>query len=195
MNYNSQIQKAIHLAALWHKGQTRKNDRTPYIVHPVGVAWILSDVTDDEDIICAGLLHDVLEDVSLSKAADIEREFGKRTLQMVQDVSEDKDPESNYDEKATWKERKEKYLAHLAKASDEAKLVSCADKIHNLSCLLEDHRRMGDTIWKNFNATPTQKLWYEQEVLKLVSQGELVSCLITTYVALIEELRKVVKGQ
>ena len=49
--YTSHIQKAINKAADLHRGQIRKGDGLPYIVHPFSVALILSNYTDDEDII------------------------------------------------------------------------------------------------------------------------------------------------
>jgi hypothetical protein len=57
-------------------------------------------------------------------------------------------PEEEYDERATWRVRKEKYIAHLKKASPEAKLVSCADKIQNLTSFINDYRRLKDEIWR-----------------------------------------------
>lgn len=64
MRLTSKIEKAINFAAQKHLGQIRKGDGLPYIVHPFGVAWILSGYSTDEDVIVAGLLHDVLEDVN-----------------------------------------------------------------------------------------------------------------------------------
>ncbi|MEK7182016.1 MAG: HD domain-containing protein, partial [Patescibacteria group bacterium] len=58
-----QIDKAIQRATVLHHGQERKGTGAPYIVHPYAVAFLLAHYTDDEDVIIAGLLHDVLEDV------------------------------------------------------------------------------------------------------------------------------------
>ena len=64
MELTKKIQKAINLASKLHHGQIRKGDgELPYISHPFSVAWILNQYTDNEDIIVAGILHDILEDV------------------------------------------------------------------------------------------------------------------------------------
>ena len=55
------IQKAINTATTLHKDQKRKGGEYPYAVHLFSVAWILKDYTEDEDVIVASLLHDVLE--------------------------------------------------------------------------------------------------------------------------------------
>ena len=55
MKLTAKIQKAIDLASMLHIGQVRKgNDDLPYISHPFSVAWILSEYTDDEDVVVAG---------------------------------------------------------------------------------------------------------------------------------------------
>ena len=62
MLYSPLIQKAIDFAVSVHRTQTRKGKATPYIVHSLSVGLILSRVTDNEDIIIAGILHDTIED-------------------------------------------------------------------------------------------------------------------------------------
>ena len=79
--YTSHIQKAINKAADLHRGQIRKGDGLPYIVHPFSVALILLKYTNDEDIIAAGLLHDVLEDVEGYEYEDLKRNFTKKIRQ------------------------------------------------------------------------------------------------------------------
>lgn len=178
------IQKAINLASEKHSGQLRKADGLPYIVHPFAVAWILSNYTDDEDVIAAGLLHDTLEDVAGYRFDDIKKEFGEEVANIVKEVSEDKDPNIITDEKATWKERKTKYLKHLKIASREAMIVSAADKIHNLSSLLDVYKEQGGAVWKEFNATPEEIIWFNGEVLRILRtrmDGELVGELERIY--------------
>jgi (p)ppGpp synthase/HD superfamily hydrolase len=62
---NTLINNALIIAAKIHKDQTRKGTDIPYIVHPFEVALILQENGADEDMIAAGLLHDVLEDGDL----------------------------------------------------------------------------------------------------------------------------------
>ena len=60
------IKKAYEYAEDLHSGQYRQSGE-PYIIHPLTVAYILSDMQADCDTICAALLHDVLEDTSATK--------------------------------------------------------------------------------------------------------------------------------
>ena len=120
MKLSPKIQKAINIASSLHFGQVRKIDGLPFIVHPFSVSIILLNYTSSEEIIIAGLLHDVLEDVKGYFSQDIIRDFGDNIAKIVQEVSEDKNPNLQEDEKATWKSRKEKYIAYLTNASMEA---------------------------------------------------------------------------
>ena len=169
MKLTQKIQQAINLASRLHLGQVRKGDSgLPYISHPFSVAWILSNYTGDEDIVVAGILHDVLEDVKGYYYDDMVRDFGERVAQIVKGVSEDKDPNVESDEKATWEERKSKYLANLKNDSDEALMVCAADKIHNLQSMISAYQEKGDALWDNFNSPKEKKLWLYQEILKFM---------------------------
>ncbi|MBU1034578.1 HD domain-containing protein [Patescibacteria group bacterium] len=168
MKLTPKIQKAINVAAKLHEGQIRKAGGLPYVVHPISVAWILSEYTDEEDVIAAAFLHDVLEDVPGYYAEDMTRDFGERVTRIVKGVSEDKDP--NVDEESAWIERKEKYLIRLNDAGDESVMVSAADKIHNLHAMFEAYEELGPELWGRFNAPSDKKIWFYEEVLKIVEQ-------------------------
>jgi guanosine-3',5'-bis(diphosphate) 3'-pyrophosphohydrolase len=80
--------RAAKFAAAKHKGQTRKDGKTPYITHPVQVASILSreaKVTDPV-ILLSALLHDTLEDTDTSYE-ELEAEFGKEVANLVLEVT------------------------------------------------------------------------------------------------------------
>lgn len=169
MKLTQKIQQAINLASRLHLGQVRKGDSgLPYISHPFSVAWILSNYTEDEDVIIGGLLHDVLEDVKGYYYDDMVRDFGERVAQIVKGVSEDKDPNVESDERATWEERKSKYLAGLEHDSEESLMVCAADKIHNLQSMINAYKKKGDALWDNFNSPKEKKLWLYQEILKFM---------------------------
>ena len=71
------LTKAIFFATKAHEGQMRKMTNTPYILHPIEVASIISTITDDQDIMAAGVLHDVIEDCHIDPAT-IRELFGPR---------------------------------------------------------------------------------------------------------------------
>ncbi len=169
MKLTQKIQQAINLASRLHLGQVRKGDSgLPYISHPFSVAWILSNYTEDEYIIVAGILHDVLEDVKGYYYEDMVRDFGEKVAQIVKGASEDKDPNVESDEKATWEERKMKYLAGLEHDSEESLMVCAADKIHNLQSMIKAYQEKGEALWDNFNSPKEKKLWLYKEILKFM---------------------------
>jgi len=170
MKLTPKIQKAISRASVLHLGQKRKGDGAPYILHPYSVAFILSHYTNDEDIIVAGLLHDVLEDVDGYEKEDLQKEFGERVANMVSDVTEDISLKEDKGEKESWVERKTKYLDHLDTVPPDSAMLSCADKIHNLSSMLEAYKEQGDELWEKFNSPSDKKLWYYEQVLKIVKE-------------------------
>ena len=82
------IQKAALFAAKAHEGMIRKGSRIPYIYHPMEVALIVAQMTDDPEVIAAAYLHDVLEDTSVTPE-ELEQNFGSRVLSFVMAESED----------------------------------------------------------------------------------------------------------
>jgi (p)ppGpp synthase/HD superfamily hydrolase len=146
------IHEAIVFASRRHAGQVRKGTNTPYFAHPAEVMQILlTEGTFYDDVIIAGILHDVLEDTDTTPAEILDR-FGENVLKIVAAESEDKSK--------TWKERKQFTIDHLAGASLEAKLVCCADKLSNLRSIAADKEAIGDKLWERFNAGKSDIEWY-----------------------------------
>ncbi len=79
------IKRAYDYSFRMHAGQMRKSG-DPYFVHPASVAGIITELRLDTASVCAGLLHDVVED-TLASTADIEREFGVEIAQLVDGVT------------------------------------------------------------------------------------------------------------
>jgi len=190
MKLTPRIQKAIKRASILHLGQKRKSDGSPYISHPYSVAFILAHYTDDEDLVVAGLLHDVLEDVDGYDRKDMEKEFGEKVARLVADVSEDVSLKKEKGEKASWVERKTGYLEHLKVASDDSLMLSCADKIHNLSSLIGEYGDNGGKIWEKFNAPKDKKIWYYGEVLR-IARGRLDGGIVDELEAVYEKAKEI----
>lgn len=163
------IEKAIWTAAKYHAGQMRKSSgkKMPYLSHLLSVAEILAQYTSDEDTLIAGLLHDTVEDTDCTPD-DLAKDFSPEIRDIVLAVSEDKNVEK--DRKASWEDRKKSYLKNLKRGSDKAFMVSSADKIHNLRSMIEAYRECGEELWQNFNAPPDKKIWFYEEVFKIVKQ-------------------------
>ncbi len=169
MKFSTKVNNAINQAAIWHKDQVRKDfERTPYVAHPYSVMLMLSEFTNDEDILIASLFHDVLEDVDLNLAEIIEKEYGSKVIEIVKALSEDKDPKRQTDAKATWRSRKLGYLEHLKIAPEEVLLISCADKLdnyHALAMTIESHGL--DTALEKFNAPLKNQLWFADAIIEI----------------------------
>ena len=149
------IQKAIIFATLKHRNQKRKGTDIPYIVHPMEVMQILTDLRCRENIIIAGILHDTLEDTETSPE-EISKEFGPDILKIVQSESEDKSK--------TWKERKQNTINHLKSESAESKIVCFADKFSNIRSMMRDKEHIGERLWQRFNADKADICWYYRSI-------------------------------
>ncbi len=171
MQYTAKIERAFLRASIVHAHMKRKADESPYITHPIAVAWILSNYTEQDDIVCAGILHDTVED-SREEAVPytfemMEEEFGLQITNMVRNVTEADLPGSK---RETWLTRKENYIQHLETADEGSLMVSCADKLHNLQCMMEAFQKQGEPVWEKFNHTPEKKLWFFGEVLRILQK-------------------------
>ena len=127
----SQLQSAYHFSEQAHEGQFRQSGE-PYISHPLAVASILAQWHLDSQALTAALLHDVMEDTSVTKT-EISRHFGRPVADLVDGVSKlDKiEFESHAEAQA---ENFRKML--LAMARDvRVILIKLADRLHNMRTL------------------------------------------------------------
>lgn len=155
------IHKALEFAALAHKDQQRKGSGVPYIVHPFEVAQILTAYGASEALIVAGLLHDTIEDTSVAQD-EIGTAFGEEVLALVLSDSEDKSK--------TWEQRKQHTVDFLrSAATQEQRLLACADKLSNLRSIAADQQELGDGVWCRFKRGKQQQAWYYRAMLPCFS--------------------------
>lgn len=175
----TRTEAALTLAFKAHGTQVRKHDGSPYIIHPIMVAHMLTLEGVSEDVIVAALLHDVLEDTAVTKDK-ILAVGGEVVLHIVETVTEDMS--------LPWEVRKEAYVAQVTAATSDVWLVSVADKVHNAETLLDYIARVGDDAWKVFNRGKKQKLWFE-EMLFTQLKNVWPHPLLDRYGELIEKLK------
>ena len=122
------IRAAYEMAKMAHAGQKRR-DGSPYVTHCIAAADISVDIGLDEDSIIAALLHDVIEDTSLTHA-DIARQFGPAVADIVEGVTKLTRVQytSKEDEQA---ENLRKMLMAMAK-DIRVILIKIADRLHNM---------------------------------------------------------------
>lgn len=161
------FEKATLFAVNAHAGQARKSKGTPYILHPLEAATIVGRITKDEEVMAAAVLHDTLEDTSVTKA-ELEKEFGKRIADLVEAESEDKMRDIAADE--SWILRKKDTIKHLRNAGADVKLVCFGDKLANLREMRADYDVVGDKLWERFNQKDKAlHCWYYESILDAVS--------------------------
>ena len=157
------LEEAIIYATIMHQGKVRKFADSPFILHPLEVAQILSTLTDDKEIIAAGILHDVVEDTD-GTLEEIEKRFGKRVADLVSSESENK----YLGEKASasWKQRKDETLLILKNSTDiGVKMLWLADKLANIRSLAGMYSELGEDMWKNFHQSdPKLQRWYYKTI-------------------------------
>ena len=168
--YSDRVNHALAFAAKHHDQQVRKGTRLPYLTHPANVAIILTRYGCDEVTVVAGILHDVIEDcVTKDYTRDmleqrIASKFGADVLDTVLAVTHRKHDE-NGDEFSS-EEVRHDYLERLGAASERARWVCAADKLHNANSLLSDLQRTIEpaTVWSRFKAGRTGTIWWYRAV-------------------------------
>ena len=149
---------AAEFAARAHRNAVRKGEDIPYIAHPVEAAFIAAQLTDNEDVVIAALLHDVVEDAGCTPE-DIRERFGEAAAGLVAMETEDK--MRDIPAEASWKLRKQAALEHIKNAPREAKIVCLADKLSNMRLSARTYQKVGDAMWERFNQKDKREQeWY-----------------------------------
>lgn len=160
------VSEAIVFAAKAHDGMRRRKSDAPYVLHPMEVAVIVGTMTEDQHVIAAAALHDVVEDAGITMDA-IEQRFGKRVRQLVESETENK--REDLPPEDTWKVRKEESLQVLKNAEDPAVLmVWLGDKLSNMRAIYRDWTVEGDAMWQRFHQSdPSVQAWYYTSIAEL----------------------------
>ena len=161
--------EAVAFAAMAHDGMRRKKSKVPYILHPMEAAVIVGSMSDDQNLIAAAALHDVVEDAGIT-IEEVEERFGKRVRELVESETEDK--RADLPPAATWRIRKEESLAVLKNTEDIAVLmVWLGDKLANMRSIYRDWKVEGDAMWQRFNQSDVkEQAWYYGTIVKLTER-------------------------
>jgi (p)ppGpp synthase/HD superfamily hydrolase len=112
---------ALLFADKRHAGQTRDLDDMPFVTHPVEVACLLHEAGYQDEVVAAGVLHDVLEDTDAERS-DLESRFGNRVAELVEAVTDDPTIQDDAERKAALRRQ-------VADAGECAAVVFAADKV------------------------------------------------------------------
>lgn len=163
------FERAVLFAAMAHSGVKRKGSHIPYLVHPIEAAAIVAEMTEDEELMAAAVLHDVLEDTKVTPQ-ELEMYFGERVLHYVLGESEDK--RRHLPPEDTWKLRKQETIDFLKEKADKnAKILALGDKLSNLRSIQRDLERVGDSFWERFHQKDrAMHAWMHRELADALSE-------------------------
>ena len=186
---SARFTEALSYATELHNRQVRKGSNAPYVSHLLAVASLVLEHGGCEDEAIAALLHDAIEDPAEARGGvealreEIRRRFGDKVLAIVNACTD-----AEVVPKPPWRERKARYLAHVAHHTDAAyHRVTIADKLHNARAMLLDYRTHGDALWERFNRKdPAEHLWYYRGLADAFRRAGLAPR------ALVDELDRVV---
>ena len=152
------LDDAIKFAVEAHAGVERRGKGYPYIVHPMEAMAIVATVTNDQELLAAAALHDVVEDTKYI-GEDIRSRFGDRIANLV--AAETDLVVEGKSETDSWVERKQFAIDRLKKESYDAKLVAIGDKLSNARAMLYDYMAMGEKLWDKFHVNdPKLHKWH-----------------------------------
>lgn len=137
------IDAAYRFAKHAHGSQKRKYTGEPYITHPVAVAHIVASVTDDCEMICAALLHDVIEDTAATAADLLQAGFGFGIVDLAVWLTDVSKPEDGNREV-----RKAIDRLHSSAAPSRAQTVKYADLIHNCESIIAEDPNFAKVFMK-----------------------------------------------
>ena len=162
------LDTAIYFTVKAHSGVERRGKGFPYIVHPMEAMAIVATYTNDQEMLAAAALHDVVEDTNYTEE-DIRKEFGDRVAKLVASESDlvvnDK-PESD-----SWVERKKFAIERLKGLDRDAKIVAMGDKLSNARAMLQDYQNMGEELWSKFHVTdPKLHKWHYEGLRDSLSE-------------------------
>lgn len=165
---DKRLYEAYAYAARAHRGQYRKKTQIPYFAHIITTMNYAVELTQDIEVRQAAILHDTVEDTWVT-FDDLRRTFGDRVARLVETETEDK--RRDRPAAQTWEIRKKETIAHLKKASSDAKVIVLADKTANLESIAREQHYLGVEIWNKFNQPDKAKQeWYFRAVREQLAE-------------------------
>ena len=160
--------RAVELATRAHSGAKRKCCNLPYIVHPLEAAAIVASMTEKQEVLCAAVLHDVVEDAGVT-LDEIRETFGDRVAFLV--ASETENKRENLPAGDTWMLRKQEAVDHLIACNDtDVKMLYLGDKLSNLRSMYRGLQQMNEGFWNNFHQKdPEKHHWYYRTIANAIS--------------------------
>lgn len=174
--------EAKALAVIAHQGQYRRYKHVPAVSHPEAVSLLIStmnaeetenlDILAAENLEAASDLHDVPED-SKYTIVYIYKMFGRDIAYLVYTASERKTIlRPQRENKCSWVERKQDAIERTRYLPLRNKHLICADKIHNICCLIQEFTEKGKADWSLYNAKCDEQLWFFNSIYNSLIEDE-----------------------
>lgn len=159
------VSEAIVFSTRAHDGMRRRKSDAPYVLHPMEVGAIVGTMTDNQEVIAAGVLHDVVEDAGIT-IEEIGEKFGARVMELV--ASETENKREDLPAEQTWRIRKEESLDKLKDTDDiEVMMLWIGDKLSNIRAIYRDFTVEGNAVWEKFHQSDIKaQAWYYRSILK-----------------------------
>ena len=159
------VSEAIVFSTVAHDGMRRRKSKSPYILHPMEVGAIVGTMTNDQEVIAASILHDVVEDAGIT-IEEIGEKFGNRVMELVASETENKREELPPED--TWRVRKEESLQKLRDTDDESVMMLwIGDKLSNIRTIYRDFLIEGNSVWDKFHQSDIKvQAWYYRSIMK-----------------------------
>ena len=156
--------KAIDFSYNFYLGKYRKGVKLPYFTYLSSVSNLIIENNGSTDEAIAGLFHDLLEfNLNAKRINTIKNKFGTKVLNIVKQCSNIYlDNNKNSD----WVESKRKFIDSMAKKSQSTLFVSMCDKLHSSNCIISDYNRIGKKLWKNYDHSNENTIWYYKNLCK-----------------------------
>lgn len=163
----SMLDKAIVFATKAHQGTERRGKNFPYIIHPMEVVAIISTISNDQELLAAGALHDTVEDCGIT-IEEIAKEFSPRVAEIVKNESDVYFEGMSLAD--SWRKRKEIAVETLRNAPIESKIVALGDKLSNMRAIAQDFGKERDKVWDKFHVSDCREIgWYYRSLASALS--------------------------
>lgn len=159
MKWSPRIDNAMQKASLLHKGQVRKGVLCPYIIHPMAVMLMVSEYTDDEDVLVASILHDTIEDTGYTPEK-MEEDFGTNVKDIVMGITIPKSSE--------WSSGRYAYIEGLLSAPQGSLLIAAADKLHNTYSMYTYYGDKKDQFKKEFGGSFEERVDVYKKIIDII---------------------------
>ena len=155
------VRRALETAQRAHAGQVRHGGNgRPFIDHPVAVAELLAEQRQRDEVLAAGLLHDVVEKSAIG-IEEVRAGFGDAVGDLVAAMTED-------EEIPVYEERKDEHRRRVAESGDAALAIFAADKLANVSMLRETYLLLGERVGDELPVPLDLKVFIWEEDLEML---------------------------